>query len=100
MCLTATTGSMAQTVETFRQPYPAGEKISPNPNFTGEVWLAPISEQKELNVPMAYGHMGICLHLGITHKQLTALLNIVEVNLGPASATPLREVLKSLTTKK
>lgn len=49
---------------------------------------------------MAYSHMGICLHLGITPEQLTALLNIVEVNLGPASATPLRKVLKSLTTKK
>lgn len=43
----------AQTAETFRQPYPLGEKISPNPNFTGEVWLAPLSERKELNVPMA-----------------------------------------------
>ena len=49
--------------------------------------------------PMAYGHMGICLHLGITPEQLTALLNIVETNLGPASAMPLREVLKNLTTK-
>ncbi len=43
----------AQTAETFRQPYPLGEKLSPNPNFTGEVWLAPLSEQKALNVPMA-----------------------------------------------
>lgn len=43
----------AQTAETFRQPYPLGEKLSPNPNFTGEVWLASLSEQKELNVPMA-----------------------------------------------
>ena len=33
----------AQTAETFRQPYPLGEKLSPNPNFTGEVWLAPLS---------------------------------------------------------
>lgn len=49
--------------------------------------------------PMAYGHMGICLHLGITPEQLAALPNIVETNLGPASATPLREVLKNLTTK-
>lgn len=32
----------AQTAETFRQPYSLGEKISPNPNFTGEVWLAPL----------------------------------------------------------
>lgn len=43
----------AQTAGTFRQPYPLGEKLSPNPNFTGEVWLAPLSELKELNVPMA-----------------------------------------------
>lgn len=42
----------AQTAEAFRQPYPLGEKISPNPNFTGEVWLAPLSEHPELNVPM------------------------------------------------
>ncbi|WP_455511215.1 cupin domain-containing carboxymuconolactone decarboxylase family protein [Butyricimonas paravirosa] len=45
-------GAYAQTAEAFRQPYPLGEKISPNPNFTGEVWLAPLSEKKELNVPM------------------------------------------------
>lgn len=42
----------AQTAETFRQPYLLGDKISPNPNFTGEVWLAPLSEHRELNVPM------------------------------------------------
>lgn len=38
--------------EAFRQPYPLGDKLSPNPNFTGEVWLAPLSGKKELNVPM------------------------------------------------
>lgn len=43
----------AQTAKTFRQPYPLGDKLSPNPNFTGEVWLASLSEKKELNVPMA-----------------------------------------------
>ena len=43
----------AQSAETFRQPYPLGDKLSPNPNFTGEVWLAPLTEKKELNVPMA-----------------------------------------------
>lgn len=43
----------AQTAETFRQLYPLGDKLSPNPNFTGEVWLAPLSEKNELNVPMA-----------------------------------------------
>ena len=42
----------AQSAEAFRQPYSLGEKISPNPNFTGEVWLAPLSEHRELNVPM------------------------------------------------
>ena len=34
----------AQSAETFRQPYPLGNKLSPNPNFTGEVWLASLSE--------------------------------------------------------
>ena len=43
----------AQNAETFRQPYPLGDKLSPNPNFTGEVWLAPLTEKKELNLPMA-----------------------------------------------
>lgn len=43
----------AQSAETFRQPYPLGDKLSPNSNFTGEVWLAPLTEKKELNVPMA-----------------------------------------------
>ena len=48
-------GAMAQNnpEKTFRQPYPLGEKLSSNPNFTGKAWLAPLSEQKELNVPMS-----------------------------------------------
>ena len=43
----------AQSAENFRQPYPLGDKLSPNPNFTGEVWLAPLSEKEELNLPIA-----------------------------------------------
>lgn len=43
----------AQSAENFRQPYPLGDKLSPNPNFTGEVWLTPLSEKEELNLPMA-----------------------------------------------
>lgn len=43
----------AQSAENFRQPYPLGDKLSPNPNFTGEVWLAPLNEKEELNLPMA-----------------------------------------------
>lgn len=31
---------------------------------------------------MARGHMGICLHLGISKEQLSDLLNIVENALG------------------
>lgn len=53
LLLTLTAGAVAQSAETFRQPYPLGAKLSPNPNFTGEVWLAPLSERKELNVPMS-----------------------------------------------
>ena len=49
--------------------------------------------------PMAAGHMGICLHLGITKEQLTALLNIVEINLGKTSSEPLRKVLEEVTKK-
>ena len=43
----------AQRAENFRQPYPLGDKLSPNPNFTGEVWLTPLTGKKELNLPMA-----------------------------------------------
>lgn len=43
----------AQTAESFKQPYPLGSKLSPNPNFTGDVWLSAVTKEKELNVPMA-----------------------------------------------
>ena len=49
--------------------------------------------------PMACGHMSICLHLGITPSQLSALLNIVEMNLGKTYAEPLRKVLNQITEK-
>lgn len=44
--------------------------------------------------PMAAAHMGICLHQGLTPAQLSALLNIVEMNLGPEYSTPLRPVVE------
>ena len=47
--------------------------------------------------PMAVGHMSICLHLGITAEQISALLNIVEMNLGKTYSEPLRGVLNQLT---
>lgn len=43
----------AQTADSFKQPYPLGSKLSPNPNFTGDVWLSAVTKEKELNVPMA-----------------------------------------------
>ena len=46
--------------------------------------------------PMVYSHMSICLHLGITAEQLTALLNIIEINLGRSSSDSLRIVLSNL----
>lgn len=49
--------------------------------------------------PMAAGHMAICLHQGLTPDQLTALLNIVETNLGPEYSTPLRPVVENLKNK-
>ena len=47
--------------------------------------------------PMARGHMGICLRQGITKEQLSALLDIVECNLGAESSEPLRKVLDGIT---
>ena len=49
--------------------------------------------------PMARGHMGICLHLGITRGQLAALLDIVAKNLGEGSVESLRGVLNSLSSQ-
>lgn len=49
--------------------------------------------------PMARSHMGICLHLGVTTEQLTALLNIVEMNMGKMKSDPIREVLSQMTKK-
>lgn len=49
--------------------------------------------------PMAAAHMGICLHQGLTPAQLSALLNIVETNLGPEYSTPLRPVVAGFEKK-
>ena len=46
--------------------------------------------------PMARAHMGICLHLGITPRQLSALLDIVAYRLGTNAAEPLRVILQDL----
>lgn len=50
--------------------------------------------------PMAAAHMGICLHQGLTPDQLSALLNIVEINLGPEYTTPLRPVVEKFESPK
>lgn len=44
--------TMATDINTFRQPYPAGQAMTGNPNFIGTAWLYPLSHEKELNVPM------------------------------------------------
>lgn len=50
--------------------------------------------------PMAAAHMGICLHQGLTPDQLSALLNIIEINLGPEYTTPLRPVIERFERKR
>lgn len=50
--------------------------------------------------PMAAAHMGISLHQGLTPDQLSALLNIVEINLGPEYTTPLRPVIERFERKR
>lgn len=47
----------------------------------------------------ALGHMAICLHQGLTPDQLSALLNIVETNLGPEYSASLRPVLSKVSSK-
>ena len=49
--------------------------------------------------PMFRSHATICLHLGVTAEQLSALLNIVEMNLGSTYSEPLRGVLNQITEK-
>lgn len=50
--------------------------------------------------PMAAAHMGICLRQGLTPAQLDALLNIVEMNLGPEYSKPLRGVVENMKKNK
>lgn len=50
--------------------------------------------------PMAAAHMGICLHQGLTPDQLSGLLNIIEINLGPEYTTPLRPVVEKFKNPK
>ena len=73
----------AQSAETFRQPYPLGNKLSPNPNFTGEVWLASLSEKKELNVPMGIDTdvNGSCLG-EVTYGCAKGLDSVVYITIG------------------
>ena len=49
--------------------------------------------------PMAAAHMGICLHQGLTPDQLSALLNIIETDLGPEYSNPLRPVVDKFKEK-
>lgn len=50
--------------------------------------------------PMFRSHAAICLHLGFTAEQLSAVLNMVETNLGKTYSEPLRGVLNRLTEQK
>ena len=50
--------------------------------------------------PMFRSHAAICLHLGVTAEQLSALLNIVEMNLGTSYSEPLRNILEQIVKQK
>lgn len=39
--------------DTFRQPYALGNKLPETKNFTGQAYLFRLSQEKELNVPIA-----------------------------------------------
>lgn len=53
MICTSFASGYAQQATSFKQPYALGEELSPNPNFSGQVWLSRISKEPSLNVPMA-----------------------------------------------
>ena len=44
--------AFAGRAQDFVQPYPKGNALENNPNFNGTAYLYPLSEVKELNVPM------------------------------------------------
>lgn len=46
---------MAQNTDNFRQPYPLGTKLpeASAKNFIGQAYIAPITVNRELNVPMS-----------------------------------------------
>ena len=44
--------SFSVAAQDFQQPYPIGEAMKGHPNFIGTAYLYPMSEVKELNVPM------------------------------------------------
>lgn len=47
--------TMAQNTDNFRQPYPLGTKLpeASAKNFIGQAYIAPITVNRELNVPMS-----------------------------------------------
>lgn len=49
--------------------------------------------------PMAAGHLGICLNLGLTKAQLTTLFDHLDHGFGPRTTAPLRTILAGLRTK-
>lgn len=46
--------------------------------------------------PMAQGHLGISLHVGVRPEELTALLDLVSYQIGEAQVKPLRSILSTL----
>lgn len=41
-----------QDMKTYKNNFPTGEKISPNPHFLGDVWLQKLTSNDSLGVPM------------------------------------------------
>jgi alkylhydroperoxidase/carboxymuconolactone decarboxylase family protein YurZ len=50
--------------------------------------------------PMAQGHMGIALNIGITETQLEQLLSLIESNVGQAEAEAGRQVLSQVMSSR
>lgn len=50
--------------------------------------------------PMAQGHLGIALNIGITEAQLEQLLSVIEANVGPTEAKVGREILSQVVSSR
>lgn len=94
-------GAFAPTIDTFLKEHLFADIFERDLLSYQERELATVSFLSGVGgvEPMARGHMGICLHLGISKEQLSDLLNIVENALGAQATRSMRSLLESMSPR-